>query len=251
MTHASEKSSITLAGLFLGAGIGLGVLGAGYFAASAFKEVKLSNQTLTVKGYAQKDVMSDYAQWSGRFRVEAATREDAFDQLQVAKQKVTRFLQSSKVSLDQVGFSTAAIYPNYVYDEKGNSTGGIRSFSGDVMVSYGSKDVTLVQKLTKEAQFLIKEGVAFETLPTRYLYSQLDDLKIDLLGTASEDAKARADAITSKAGSGVGALLRANQGVFQITARNDTSISGYGVYDTMSVEKTVTAVVTLTFQTKG
>jgi len=36
-------------------------------------------------------------------------------------------------------------------------------------------------------------------------------------------------------------------GVFQITPRNSTDVSDYGINDTSSREKDVTAVVTITF----
>ena len=36
-------------------------------------------------------------------------------------------------------------------------------------------------------------------------------------------------------------------GVMQITRPNSTEVAGYGLYDTTTVEKDITAVVTVTF----
>jgi hypothetical protein len=41
--------------------------------------------------------------------------------------------------------------------------------------------------------------------------------------------------------------MSAQQGVFQITARHSTDTSGYGMYDTATIEKTAKAVVTLEY----
>ncbi|MFN2352064.1 MAG: hypothetical protein ABR497_08980 [Kiritimatiellia bacterium] len=45
----------------------------------------------------------------------------------------------------------------------------------------------------------------------------------------------------------MGALISARQGVFQITTRHSTDTSGYGTYDTTTIEKTAKAVVTLEY----
>ena len=42
-------------------------------------------------------------------------------------------------------------------------------------------------------------------------------------------------------------LISAQQGVLQITERHSTETSGYGVYDTATIEKTAKAVVTLEY----
>ena len=65
-----------------------------------------------------------------------------------------------------------------------------------------------------------------------------------MLGAASADARLRAGEIADKTGAKLGELSSASQGVFQITPAHSTEISGEGMYDTSSIEKTVRAVVT-------
>ena len=45
----------------------------------------------------------------------------------------------------------------------------------------------------------------------------------------------------------IGALISAQQGVFQITERHSTDTSGSGEYDTSSIDKSAKAVVTLEY----
>jgi hypothetical protein len=68
-----------------------------------------------------------------------------------------------------------------------------------------------------------------------------------MLGAAVADAKLRAAEIADKSGATLGKLASASQGVFQITPAHSTEISGEGMYDTSSIEKTVRAVVTVSF----
>ena len=68
-----------------------------------------------------------------------------------------------------------------------------------------------------------------------------------MVAEATKDAKARAEAIASSTGNKVGAVRSAKTGVFQITSRNSTDVSDYGIYDTSSLEKDITAVVSVQF----
>ncbi len=58
-----------------------------------------------------------------------------------------------------------------------------------------------------------------------------------MLGEAATEAKARAEKLAQATGSNVGALRSAQQGVFQITPENSTSISDYGEYDASQLEQ--------------
>ena len=52
-------------------------------------------------------------------------------------------------------------------------------------------------------------------------------------------------------GSRLGTLRGVDVGVFQVTSPNSTQVSDYGVYDTSTLQKDVTAVVNVTFALKS
>ena len=68
-----------------------------------------------------------------------------------------------------------------------------------------------------------------------------------MLAEATKDAKARAEAIANSTGDRIGPIRSAKTGVFQITPRYSTEVSDSGVYDTTSLEKDITAVVSVSF----
>jgi hypothetical protein len=94
---------------------------------------------------------------------------------------------------------------------------------------------------------LVKEGVELNVAAPQFYVSDLHDTKLELLGRATDDAYRRAVTLARNSHGKVGALTSAQQGVFQITARHSTDTSGYGLYDTTSIEKTAKAVVTLDY----
>jgi hypothetical protein len=68
-----------------------------------------------------------------------------------------------------------------------------------------------------------------------------------MLGEATKDAKQRAQTMVEAVGSRVGSLRSIRSGVFQITPRFSTEVSGAGENDTTALDKDITAVVTATF----
>ena len=72
-------------------------------------------------------------------------------------------------------------------------------------------------------------------------------LRPALLWQATKDAVERAKVLVGAPGGKLGKLRDVNVGVFQVTSPNSTDVSDYGVYDTSTLEKDVTAVVNVSF----
>ena len=68
-----------------------------------------------------------------------------------------------------------------------------------------------------------------------------------MIGKATQNAKERAASMAKNTGNKIGSLRSANTGVFQITPPDSTDVSDYGINDTSSIEKKITAVVNVTF----
>ena len=71
--------------------------------------------------------------------------------------------------------------------------------------------------------------------------------KLDALAAATAEAHRRAQILVDGLGGHLGPMRASSLGVYQITPRNSTEISDYGVNDTSSRLKDVTAVVSATF----
>ena len=71
-----------------------------------------------------------------------------------------------------------------------------------------------------------------------------------MIGLATSDSKARAEAMVGVTGNKIGMLQAARVGVFQITSLYSNEIADYGINDTYSYEKEITAVVTCDFEVK-
>ncbi|HJO08635.1 MAG TPA: SIMPL domain-containing protein, partial [Verrucomicrobiota bacterium] len=111
-------------------------------------------------------------------------------------------------------------------------------------------DVALTKRLAKESTQLIRNGIAFSSHSPSFYYTKLEDLKLDLLERAADNANLRAERLAKSSGNRVANIISASQGIFQITQPNSTETSSWGMYDTDSIENKVRAVVTMRYRTE-
>jgi uncharacterized protein len=97
-----------------------------------------------------------------------------------------------------------------------------------------------------EVTELIKDNVLVVSAAPEYHYTKLSDLKIQMIGEASKDARARAEQIALNAGCALTEVRNARMGVLQITTPNSTEVSDSGINDTSTIDKDVMSVVSLT-----
>ena len=115
-------------------------------------------------------------------------------------------------------------------------------------VSITSSDIDKIEDISRDISGLIESGVQFASEEPEYYYTKLDELKLQLIEEATQNAKARIDLMAQGTGASIGELMNANLGVFQITAQNsDTEYSYGGSFDTSSRNKTASITVKLNY----
>lgn len=231
----------------LGLFIMIGLLGAAYMGSDALVDIKRGNQTIRVKGFAEKAIRSDLAVWTGTYGAQSPDIVAAYERLTSDREKVLAFLRQAGVQDSMLDLKPVTTITQYGRDENGYQTNEIEGYRLLQTVEVTTTDIDLATRISKESSSLIQQGIGFESNPPSYNYTQLEDLKLSLLEAAAADAQNRAKALGEKTGAKVGALRSASQGVFQITAPNVTEVSDYGYSDTSTIDKAVKAVVTMEF----
>lgn len=212
-------------------------------------------RTISATGSASTNFESDLVVWRGYFHAEAYTSEDAYRQLSKDAETVRNFLTSNGISDSEISFSSVNIYPRNVsvYDEFGNYRGEeFECYELSQNVTISSSNLDNVEKVATDISTLLASGIQFTSYDPEYYYTKIDDLKLELIEKATENAKQRVDIMADKADAKVGKLSHSNLGVFQITAMN-TGAGSYsydGCLDTSSRMKTATITVKLTYDLK-
>ncbi len=219
----------------------------GFAASSGLKSIKRAGDTITVTGSAKRAIVSDFIIWRGSVFSRGSTLQTAYSEIELYQKRVREYLKANKVPDDAIKFNNINTSQNQEYNEHGMATGRILGYEANATFEVRSSDVKEIAELSNRATELIKEGIPLNSFSPEYLYTKLADLRIEMIGEATQDARARAEKLAENAGCKIGALRSARMGVFQVTPRNSTDVSDYGYYDTSSLEKDITSVVTLSF----
>ena len=215
-----------------------------FIASSAYRYRFTSSETVSVTGSAEVDFVSDQIVWRGTFSRQALELRAAYSALKADEAEIRRYLNAAGIPDSSIVFSSVDVQRNYEtrYDNMGRATGN--TFNGYNLVetvTVDSKNITVVERLSREITGLLEKGIELNSTPPSYYYSRLNELKIDLLAKASADARLRAKTIADNSEADLGPVRKANMGVFQITGRNTNEDYSYGgVFNTSSKEKTAT-----------
>ena len=211
------------------------------------KVMKFTREQISVTGSATKEIRSDYIVWRGEFSRREANLKTAYKNLKSDLDKVRAYLGSKGVKDDELTIYQVATETVYKKNDKGNDTNDIQGYRLSQGVEIRSYDVDKIDKVAREVTELIDQGIEFTSPAPEYFYTKLDELKIEMLARATENAKERAVSMVRATGNSIGFMRSAKMGVFQITPVTSTDVSDWGVNDTTSLDKKVMAVVTVSF----
>lgn len=238
-----ERSFWFNGGVALAVGLVLSSLIFGWFYSSS----KKGDEAITVTGSAKKRITSDLVVWSAGVSSQSLLLADAYKQLADNIPRIKQYLLDKGIPEDQMTVSSISTLTLKRRDSDGNETAEITGYSLSQQIEVRSNDVQKIAQVARESTELINQGILIESKTPQYYYTQIGDLKIEMLGEAAKDAKERAAKIASSTGNSIGSVRSARMGVLQITAADSTDVSDYGVYDTSTIEKDMTAVVNVSF----
>jgi hypothetical protein len=171
----------------------------------------------------------------------------AFQELKRYNERVRAYFKSKNIPEDAISVSAIDTQPVPETNANGVQTGRNIAYRLTQRFEIRSKDVDGTSAIARSSTDLINEGIPFTSEPAEYLYTQLSQLRVEMISEATKDAKARGDAIVNVSGSRLGTIRKAETDVFQITARYSTEVSNSGSYNTTSIDKDIRAVVAITF----
>jgi uncharacterized protein len=234
----------------LALGAGGGLLASTVVASSAYQKryerSERKEQTLSVTGSARKRIVSDLAVWRITVNARGKQLPAAYVSLTTATERVAAFLKERHFTANEVGIGAIDTDAFHARDEHGNETPLVEQYTLRRAYTITSRNLDAVTDAASSITELIRDGLEVVSGTPEFHYTQLGDLKVLMIGEAAKDARARGEQIAMNAACRITGVRNARMGVMQITRPNSTEVSDYGVNDTSSIEKDVTAVVALT-----
>lgn len=244
----NESKYKTIGNIIVAIILAVSIITASIVGVNGIVKIKSNRTSLVVTGSAKQQITSDLIVWTGYFNTQSQILTDAYAKLETSRTKVKKYLIRQGIGEDQLVFSSITTSPYYIYNENGVSTNQVDYYDLSQTVTIRSGEIDKVTDISRNATQLLNDDVQFQSYEPQYMYTKLADLKVTMLAEATKDAKKRAEMIAENAGSKLGGLTYADMGVMQITPLYSNEISDYGISDTSSLEKEITAVVHCTFE---
>jgi hypothetical protein len=234
--------SSSFAALVLALGVALG----GWFVGRGFVEGRASDRFVTVKGVAEREIEADLALWPLQY---VATDNDlgrAQQKIEASRKAILTYLAGRGVDAEHTQLQGLR-----VEDRLARSMGQIpveSRFTITQTLMVRSDDPAMIRTASQGVGELVDAGVVLASSggwsggPT-YVFSRLNDFKPEMIAEATASAREAAEKFAQDSGERVGAIRRANQGVFQILPRDPAP----GVSEENQLEKTLRVVTTVDY----
>ena len=236
------KKKFSLAPAFV---LALGLALGGLFIGAFYYKAKIGANTVVVKGLSEKDVRADLAIWEMKYVVTGNDVTKAQKEISAQTQIITSFLKEN-------GFDESEITVGRLDTNDLNANPYRSSYENNVRfilnqtVIVRSNNVDLVAATLNKSGDLVAKGIIFNSdygAPVSYLFTKLNDIKPQMLADATENARQAALQFAASSKSKVGKIKHANQGMFSILPREETSMAT----ETQQIKKKVRVVSTIEY----
>jgi uncharacterized protein len=235
----------------LGLLLALGMSGAAFILGVQAKKAVSAQQSVSVKGLAEKAVQADTAEWTVTATVTAPDFAQALAKLRQERPALDAFLVEQGLDKTTWHEGDESVTPHMV--DVPLPTGGTRSeqqgFDATQSIVITTKELAKIIAANKAILSLQASGKPFSGTAPSYLVSNLEEIKMSLIGAATENARNRAKEFVKHDGVKVGVMRSASQGAFYILPPGGTSDGDDygGTYDKTTIDKKAKVVVTIVY----
>lgn len=232
-----------LSNTILAIGIALG----GFFPAHYYYHAKMDANTVVVKGLAEMDVKADLAVWEIKYVVTGNNVVAAQQELERQAVIIEKFLLKNGIAAEEINMGRLETN-DLMANPYRNNTESVRFILNRTIVVKSENVDTIADVLNKSGE-LVSQGVVFSTdygYPVSYLFTRLNDIKPQMLAEATDNARQAAKEFAKNAGSQVGAIKHANQGIFSILPGEQTMSAS----ESQQIHKKVRVVSTVEYWLK-
>lgn len=208
----------------LGAFLFAGLLGAAYLLAGSIVDIKQMERTVEVKGLSEREVPADIAIWPISFNMADNDLVNLYQTIEQQNAKVVDFLKARGFTDSEITISTPAVVDKLAREYDSSYASRFRYTASSTITVYTSQ-VDLARESMIKVVDLGREGIAIagDNYSTQFIYSQLNQIKPEMIEEATRNARQAADKFANDSDSRLGKIKRANQGTFSIENRDSST----------------------------
>ena len=244
-----------IAAAILGLSVAIGLALAGYFVSTTLYKGQLASNTVTVRGFAERDVRADLALWQIGYSVTGGNLADVYARAQSNDQAVIAFLSQQGFAPEAIRTRNLDLTDVLSTPYRARETSENERYILSSSISVRSDDVDRVERARQALNGIIRQGIVVTTNSVDYEFTRLNDIKAPMLREATQNARDAAQQFADDAGSRVGSIRSASQGLFSIISRdaaegaasNEAEFRGRQFAQVNTIDKRARVVVSLTY----
>lgn len=256
-TLGKDRGAATILGILLG----LGLVAGGWALGDEIKEARLGDRYVSVRGLAERTVKADSAVWDVGYSETGDDLPSLYEKGESDRKIVVQFLNGQGILPAEIQVGAGKVIDNQAR-EFGRDDKAPHRYILEEGVTVQTSRVDQVAGAAQKTGDLLKRGVVlnsggnpvFGNRGPAYRFNGLNAIKPDMITEATRNARAAAERFASDAGSRVGTIRTATQGVFSISAADGGSATGedessgrFGNGDDASIMKTVRVVTSVDY----
>jgi hypothetical protein len=237
-----KSSHLVLTAIIVSISVALG----GHFVGHGFFRGRAAERYVTVKGISERDATADVALWPINFVATDDNLSLAQAKMKKSHDQVAAFLDRQGIAAGEREVQRLEVTDVMANPYRSGPTDSRYIIEQTVMVR--SDDPEKISRASQAVGELVDAGVVLSSRgypssgPT-YLFTKLSDLKPEMIAEATANARLAAEQFAKDSGSTLGKIRRANQGVFEILARDRAP----GISEEGQMQKTVRVVSTVEY----
>jgi hypothetical protein len=208
------------------------------------RDVRHTRDTLSVTSSARVPIRANLVRWSLAVAAESSATAPAARTLRRESTIVRKFLLAAGIPPDAI--TASVVTSEQVVIPLPHRRRRVR-YRVSQQLEVRTKQIDVVEAAATRVGSLLEQGVGVSAQPLAYLSTELAQAKLTALERATAEARRRAEILAHGLGGKLGRMRSSSQGVYQVTPRDSTDVSDYGINDTSSRDKDVNAVVSATF----
>jgi hypothetical protein len=204
--------------------LALGIVLAGYLVGNALLQARSADRYVTVRGLAERELPANLALWPVVFTVTSNELGPLQQHVDDGIAKVRAFL-ATDFAADDISVSAPRVQDREAQGMM-NSGRPMDRYAAEVTVTLRTDKIEAARKAIERSGELVAQGVAVirsYEYSTQYLYTNLEKIKPEMIAEATRDARRAAEQFAMDSGSSVGAIRKAQQGLFSIEDRDPFS----------------------------
>ncbi|MDR5903473.1 MULTISPECIES: SIMPL domain-containing protein [Halomonas] len=208
-------------------------------------DLRTGDRYVTVKGLAEREVEADLALWPLHFVASGTTLQQAREEARVSREAIFAFIERHDIDAQQVELQRLNVNDTAANPYRSGDTEPRFIINQTLMVR--STEIERIRDTAQAVGELLDAGVVLSSdygpSGPIYLFNRLNEIKPTMIAEATAAARESAEQFARDANADIGTLRRANQGVFEIRARDQAA----GIPEEQQPIKTVRVVTTIEY----